>query len=62
MDLSFTLTALAAAIAVIALSVFVERRRRRNHEPGLLPMLPFQLMGAVVALLAVLHLLTLWRA
>jgi len=62
MDFHVTLSALIGALIVIALGNFVERRRRRNHEPGLLPVLPFQLIGAVVALLAVLHLLTLWRA
>lgn len=50
---------LAAALAVIARMVIIEKRPRSDLNPPLIPTTPVLIIGGFVALLALVHLLNL---
>lgn len=54
-----TATVLAAALAVIARMVVIEKRPRTDLNPRLIPTTPVLLIGGFVALLALIHLVNL---
>jgi LPXTG-motif cell wall-anchored protein len=56
-----TIFALLVGLGLVGLSSFIDRRRRKNFAPGLIPMLPVMFAGAIIVLLAAAHLLTLFR-
>ena len=67
MDMVLTLVALTFGLAVIAVAVWLEYRpskiRQPSLEPSLLPPLsttPFLLLGAIIVVLAISHLATLF--
>lgn len=59
-ELWLTLAALAAGVLLAAAAVVLERRPRRGIDPVLVPTTPLLFIGAVVGLLALVHLLNLW--
>ena len=61
MDFYLTIFALVLGLGLVGLSSFIDRRRRKTFNPGLIPMLPVMFAGAIIALLAAAHLLTLFR-
>ena len=61
MDLSATLALLAVGIALVAAMAWRERRPRKSLSPPLLPSRPFLFLGAIVTVVAAVHLLTFLR-
>jgi lysylphosphatidylglycerol synthetase-like protein (DUF2156 family) len=63
LDMALTLIALAAGVALIASSTYLDKRRRRDFRPNAIPIpiMPMLMIGAVIALLALIHLTTIWR-
>ena len=61
LNTQFILTAVvfAAALALIARMVIVERRPRDDLNPSLLPTTPVIIAGGFVAILALVHLINL---
>ena len=60
LELSFTFSALAIGVAVVAIMVWVERRPRKSLDPHLVPTTLFMFLGAFVSLIAVVHLANLF--
>jgi uncharacterized membrane protein len=60
MEMSLTVAALVAGLALMGAMSLLERRPRQNLNPRLLPTTPFMFAGALVALLAAVHLLTVF--
>ncbi len=58
MEMDLTLAALIAGLALVGAMSYMERRPRKGLDPSLLPTTPFMFAGALVALLAAVHLLT----
>ncbi len=58
MELDLTVGALVAGLALTGAMSLIERRPRKSLEPRLLPTTPFMFAGAVIAILAAVHLLT----
>jgi len=58
MEMDLTLAALVAGLALMGAMSYVERRPRKGLDPRLLPTTPFMFAGAMVAILAAVHLLT----
>lgn len=54
-----TIIVFAAALALIARMVILERRPRDNLNPRLLPTTPIIIAGGFVAILALVHLINL---
>lgn len=54
-----TLAVAVAALAVIGIIAWRERRPRHSLNPGLLPPMPVILFSGIVALLALVHLVNL---
>ena len=59
-ELALTWAALAAGIGLIVLNVWRETRPRQSLEVSIWPTTPFLLAGAFLAILAAVHLLTLY--
>ena len=59
MELWITWTALVLGLIVVALAAWAERRPRERLEPRLVPTTPVMFLGALVAFLALVHLLNL---
>lgn len=59
-ELWITLAALVFGIALAATMAVIERRPRSDLAPRLLPTTPIMFIGALVGLLALVHLLNLW--
>ena len=60
MEMALTLGALAAGLALMGTMSFLEHRPRDGLNTRLLPTTPFMFAGAVIAILAVVHLLTVF--
>lgn len=62
-SMDFVLTGLAFlfGVGLVVVSNIVDRRRRANFTPGGLPALPVMFAGTIIALLAAVHLITLFR-
>jgi len=60
MEMDITLGALIAGLALMGAMSFLEHRPRRGLNPRLLPTTPFLFAGALIALLAGAHLLTIF--
>lgn len=60
MEMDLTLGALAAGLALMGTMSFLEHRPRRGLNPRLLPTTPLMFAGAVIAILAAAHLLTVF--
>jgi hypothetical protein len=58
MDMTLTLGALLAGLALMGAMSYVERRPRQNLDARLVPTTPLMFAGALVAILAAVHLLT----
>ncbi len=59
-EIWITLAALVFGIALAATMAVIERRPRSDLAPRLLPTTPIMFIGALVGLLALVHLLNLW--
>jgi hypothetical protein len=59
-EIWITLAALVFGIALAATMAVIERRPRSDLAPRLLPTTPVMFIGALVGLLALVHLLNLW--
>ena len=55
----FTYAALIAGCSLVAAMVVMERQPRKSLEPRLLPTTPIMFAGALIAILALVHLMTL---
>ena len=60
-DVTLTLIALAVGAALVATSITLDKRRRRVFTTGFVPIMPILFLGAIIALLALIHLTTIWR-
>jgi len=60
MEMDLTLGALALGLALMGTMSFIEHRPRRGLKPRLVPTTPFMFAGALIALLAGAHLLTIF--
>lgn len=60
LELWTTLAALAAGAGLVAAMAVLERRPRKSFDPRLIPTTPLLLAGALIGLLALVHLLNLW--
>jgi hypothetical protein len=58
-EFSVTLAVFAASLTLVAVMAWLERRPRRGLDPPLVPTTPFLFIGAMVGLLAFVHLLNL---
>ena len=56
--MTLTLGALIAGLVLMGTVSLIERRPRKSLNPPLLPTTPFMFAGALVAILAAVHLLT----
>jgi len=59
-ELWLTLAALALGIGLAIAAAVLERRPRKSLNPVPVPTTPLLFIGAVVGLLALVHLLNLW--
>ena len=59
-ELWLTIAVLLAGFGLIAAMSWLERRPRQSLEPRLIPTTPVLFAGAIIALLAAVHLLNLW--
>lgn len=59
-ELWMTIAALLAGGGMVAAMALIERRPRKGFDPHLVPTTPLLFVGAVVGLLALVHLLNLW--
>ncbi len=55
-----TLAALAFGAGLVAAMAILERRPRQSLDPRLIPTTPLLLAGALIGLMALVHLLNLW--
>ena len=55
-----TFAAFLLGIVLVGLMVWIERRPRTDINPRLMPTTPFMFAGALIGLLALVHLLNLW--
>jgi hypothetical protein len=60
METAVTFVAFTGGIGLVGLASWLERRPRDLTRPPLLPTTPVMFLGATVALLAAIHLLTLY--
>lgn len=60
MEVAITVAALVAGIGLVGASSWLERRPRDLAKPRLLPTTPIMFAGALIALLAAIHLLTIF--
>jgi uncharacterized protein (DUF983 family) len=60
MEKIITLGILLAAMAVIALMVWMENRRRESLDTSLVPTTPIMLIAGLAVLLSLVHLLNLF--
>jgi len=60
MEMTITLGALAAGLAIAGLAVWAERRPRDSLDPRLIPTTPIMFVGVLMVLLALVHLMTLF--
>ena len=59
-ELWLTLVSLAFGAGLAAAMAIIERRPRKSLDPRLIPTTPFLLIGALIGLVALVHLLNLW--
>ena len=59
LQLALTLLVLVAALLIIVRIVIVEKRPRKDLNPGLIPTTPVMIASGFVALLAFIHLINL---
>ena len=59
-ELRLTWTAFGAGLGLIAFNVWREHRPKNSLDVSIWPTTPFLLLGAFIAMLAVVHLLTLY--
>ena len=59
-ELAITVGALLAGSGLVAGMVVLERRPRTSLNPRLIPTTPVMLLGALVAVLAIVHLVNLY--
>ena len=59
-ELWLTIAALLAGTGLAAAMTWAERRPRTSLKPRLVPTTPLLFIGAVIGLLALVHLLNLW--
>ncbi len=59
-DTTITLALLVVSTTTVATMIGLESRARRDLNTSLLPTTPIMLIAALVALLALVHLLNLW--
>lgn len=59
MELWITWSALIAGLAVVGLMAWLERRPRVGLDPQLVPTTPVMFAGALIVLLALVHLVNL---
>ncbi len=60
MDLALTLFTLAGGVGLVCLTSWLEHRPRTNLKPRLIPTTWLMFAGALVALLATVHLMTIF--
>ena len=54
-EMSLTYGGLALGLALVAITVWIERRPRKSLDPGLVPTTPLMFLGAFICLVAVVH-------
>jgi uncharacterized iron-regulated membrane protein len=59
MSLEITIALLAAGLAISGAMIWLERRPRKSLDVRTMPTTPFLMIGVVMALVAVVHLLSL---
>ena len=59
-ELWLTVLALLAGAAIVITMAWLERRPRQSLAPRLTPTTPILLVGALIGLVALVHLLNLW--
>ncbi len=59
MSLEITIALLAAGLAISGAMIWLERRPRTNLDVRTFPTTPFLMVGVVMALMAIVHLLSL---
>jgi hypothetical protein len=59
-ELAITVSALLAGFGLVAGMILLERRPRTSLNPRLIPTTPGMLLGALVAILAIVHLVNLY--
>ncbi len=59
-ELAITVGALLAGFGLVAGMILLERRPRTSLNPRLIPTTPVMLLGALVAILAIVHLVNLY--
>lgn len=59
-ELALTWAALAAGIGLVVFNIWRETRPRKSLEVSIWPTTPFLLAGAFLAVLALVHLMTLY--
>ncbi len=59
-ELAITVSALLAGFGLVAGMIVLERRPRTSLNPRLIPTTPIMLLGALVAVLAIVHLVNLY--
>jgi hypothetical protein len=59
-ELAITVSALLAGFGLVAGMILLERRPRTSLNPRLIPTTPVILLGALVAILAIVHLVNLY--
>ncbi|MCX7344984.1 MAG: hypothetical protein NTU78_04480 [Alphaproteobacteria bacterium] len=59
-ELAITVGALLAGSGLVAGMVVLERRPRTSLNPRMIPTTPVMLLGALIAILAIVHLVNLW--
>ena len=59
-ELAITIFALLAGFGLAAGMILLERRPRTSLNPRLIPTTPVMLLGALIAILAIVHLVNLY--
>ena len=59
-ELAITVFALLAGFGLVAGMILLERRPRTSLNPRLIPTTPVMLLGALIAILAIVHLVNLY--
>jgi 3-oxoacyl-(acyl-carrier-protein) synthase len=59
-ELAITVGTLLAGFGLVAGMILLERRPRTSLNPRLIPTTPVMLLGALVAILAIVHLVNLY--
>ncbi len=59
-EVQITVAVFIAAVATVAAMIGIERRKRTDFQPSLVPTTPILLLAGLVALLALVHLANIY--